>query len=1060
MSNRFMRGTLAALLTTTSAGAMMMAAPAMAQDGADADDRIVVTGSRIGQDAALNSNSPVTSLGIDDIVETGETDITSLLRETPALQSSLPSTFSAFNAADTEDSDLGIGLLDLRNLGIERTLVLQNGRRHVAGTAGQAAVDINTIPVSLLDRVEVLTGGASSIYGADAVSGVVNFILRDGSDFDGLEVRGQGGISDNGDAEEAFLSVATGFDFDDGRGSAVVGVEYTRTEAVFAGDRSFAGSGQRTFAPNNAAIAALVGADPAAVNTFVPDYRLPVSSRLGIISILNRNDGLNAAFEGFSLGLLGSDGSVPFTPLNGGGDSTVPMFQVLDGGSVRPYNAGTFIDLFNASGGDGIEAVPDDELILPETNRVLVNANAEYEITRGLNFFVETKFAYTDTFDSIQVNGFNDDIPIAFDNPFLPAEVSAQIATLQGLGADPILSVSRDALDTAIVPVPNAERNTFRIVGGFRGAILDDIVNYELSYNYGRTTINVVDDNTRIEDRYFAAIDAVALDAAGVMQVSDDDLSILGLRNGELVNITPDTAQVGDLVCRSSLDPTAEPPLSPFPQARSGFNTFDPGDGSPCVPINIFGRNTIDGPGAEFAFIRTLDHTVATQESILGTISGETIGLFELPAGPIGWAAGFEYRREKSDFTPDPLDTAGLTAGAVNAGPTRRSFGSISVWDFFVEGRVPVLRDFPLVDYLELTGSARFSDYNTIGRTTAWSIGGRWEVYEDVTFRGTFSKAVRAPNIGELFGPQNPATLGADQDPCNPQFINAGTSFRAANCAALGIPAGYNSTMFNTAFVAGLSGGNPDLGEESATTITAGVIWRPSFINGLTVIADFYDIKIDNAIDALGAFDIAQACVDLPSINNQFCDLIERDPTNRNIVGFTSGQINLGALETRGVDWQVSYAMDQVPFINFGDAFTLGAAGTRFLRFNEFQDPVDSSVFEDDLGTFTVPRWIINFTADLETGNWTWGWNGRFESTQLLPGVDNDDLISNPNFVDPFETGGAFVHDFTTSYQVNDNLNIYGGINNAFDRKPFIASLSRPAGPRGRFFFIGAQANF
>ncbi len=1035
MNNKTMHTAIAALFSCSSSLAVMAAMPAYAQDGDAADDTIIVTGSRIKTNNVTSAASPVLSIGGDEIATSGETDITFLLRETPALQGSLPANFSAFNGADTDDSDLGIGFLNLRSLGIERTLVLQNGRRHVAGTAGQAAVDVNTIPVSMLDRVEVLTGGASSIYGADAVTGVVNFILRDGSDFDGLEIRAQGGISDEGDAEEAFLSVATGFEFANGRGSAVVGVEYTRNEAVFADERSFAGSGLFRFVPNDDNVAAFVGADPGASNTFAPNATLPVSSRFGIISILNRNDGLNDAFAGFALGLLNDDGSVPNTPLNSGADSSVPMFQVFDNGTLRPFNSGTiFTDLFDAIGGDSIATDPDIELVLPESDRILLNANADYEINKHMNFFLETKFAFTDSIDSAQVNGFNDDIPISLENPFIPAALRAQINSLIGLGVDPILAVSRDSLDINAINRQNSERTTFRIVGGLQGELPHGI-EYELSYNYGRTDVDVINPRTRIEDRFFAAVDSV---------------------------IDPAT---GEVVCRSDLDSNTLPGTSPFPQSRTGFLTFEPGDGQ-CVPVNIFGENTVSREAADFIWIPTKERTTVTQEVFLATLSGDSSDFFELPAGPIGFAAGFEYRNERSQFTPDGLDTAGLTFGATASGPTFRSGGTEEVYEGFIEGQIPIAHDLPLMKYFEITGSARFSDYDSIGSTTAWSVGGRWQPHDWLTFRGTFSNAVRPPNIGELFSPQQPASLGATQDPCNPQFINGGSQFRAANCALFVAP-GFDSSNFNTAFVPGLSGGNPDLQEEKAETITAGFVFRPDGpLQGLLVIADFYDIKIDGAIDALGPFDIAQACVDLPSINNQFCDQIFRNPVNGDIDGFVSGQINLGSLETRGVDWSVTYDLDVVDviggFVGGGEDLgnlRLGANGTRFLRFNEFQDPTDLTVFEDRLGEFAIPTWIVNFNADWTLDDFNFGWNGRFESSQLLPGVDNGDIRNNPTFVDPLSTGSGFVHDFTADYQLLENINVYGGVNNVLDRDPFKGTLSRPAGPRGRFFFLGARVN-
>ncbi len=1008
-----------------------MAAVAQESEEDEPDDRIVVTGSRIALDSVTAANSPVLAIGAEEIQRAGESDITFLLREAPALNNSLPGSFSAFNAADTEDSDLGVGFLNLRNLGIERTLVLQNGRRHVSGASGQQAVDVNTIPASMIDRVEVLTGGASSIYGADAVSGVVNFILRDGGDFNGLEARIQTGISDRGDAEEFIGSVATGFEFDGGRGDAVVGVEYTRTSKVFASDRDFAGSGIRGFFPldpENPALADALGADPSAFNTFAPNLTLPISSALGIIAI-GDGPGTSAFVNAATIANFDFAG-VPTL-----GASGVPIAQVFDNGALRPYNPGDIISgPFNAVGGDAVPTTPDVELILPETDRVVLNANASYELNRYANFFMETKFAFTDTTDSVQVNGFNDDIPIALDNAFIPADLQAQILSLQGEGIDPTIVMSRDTLDREVLPLLNAERQTFRIVGGVEGELPYNTA-YEISYNFGRTDSSVTNSNTRLEDRFFAAVDAV---------------------------VDPDT---GEIVCRSELDGSV-PPTSPFPFFSPGQNadgsfrpdTFQLGNGE-CQPINLFGANSITGAGADFAFVPTTDRTVVTQNVLLATLTGDTEDFFSLQGGPIGWAAGIEYREDESRFTPDPLDTAGFTFGAVSAGPTLPSGGDDEVFELFGEARLPLLAGLPLVNQLEVNGSARRSDYTSIGAFTTWSVGGRYSPVPAFTLRSTYAEATRIPNLGELFAPQQPATLGADSDPCNPQFIDAGTQFREENCLALVGP-DFNSTDFNSAFVAGVSGGNPNLNPEFAETFTIGGIFEGTGpLEGLQVIADYYDIEITGFIDDLSGFQIAQNCVDLPSLNNPFCDQIVRDPTNGNITFFTSGQVNLGSANAQGLDWSVSYNFP-VPEImgraNLGDML-LSAVGTRFLTYDIIEDPLQPDVVTDELGTFNDPKWIVNFAADWSLSDLTVGWRGRYESSQLLPGVTNEDIDSNPDFSDPFQTGDAFVHDFTADYQVRDDTLLYGGIVNAFDRDPFVGTLSRPAGPRGRFFFVGLQ---
>jgi len=988
-------------------------------------ERMVVTGSRIATDSTLDAPSPVVSLGGDDIRTSGEIDVAALLRESPQLQASLPASFSAFNG-----TPLGASLLNLRNLGAVRTLVLENGRRHVSGIEGTASVDVNTISTALLERVEVLTGGASSIYGADAVTGVVNFIMRDGSSFDGLEIRTQGGVSDEGDAEEFFFSLANGFGFDDGRGSMVFASEYQQTDPIFAGDRGFAGLGRQFLVPNGPALEAL-GIDPRFANAFVPNLRLPISSAGGIIAL---GDGGASAFVEAVL-----SGGVPGCDTIGA--AAIPTCQIFANGTLRPYNPGNFfIDGFNASGGDGVPAEPDSEVLLPDTERFLFQAAFDYELHPNINLFADGKFVVSETRESNQVNGFNDDIPISLDNPFIPAELRAQIDTLQAEGLDPVIAVSRDVLDTTARSNPLAERKTFRGVLGFRGEIPGLEFDYEVAYVYGRTDADVTSRN-RIEDRYFAAIDAV---------------------------LDPET---GEIVCRSDIDPDAVvPPSSPFPAQNGNFQitTFQPGDGQ-CVPVNIFGFNSISQEAADFIFQPQTSTNDIDQQVLTISVSGNSEKWFSLPAGPIGFAGGFEYRKEDSAFRPGAFSAAGLTFGTIgsNGGPTNPSSGEIEVTEFFAEGRVPLLSDLPLIEQFEFNGSYRFSDYETFESTDTWSLGSRWTVVPSLTVRSTFSRAVRIPNIGEAFAPTFTAFLGADDDPCNPQFVDAGSEFRRDNCIALVGPVGddpnaFNSTDFVSARIPGQSGGNPNLDPEEADSYTVGGVFRPSgelggLLDGLVVTIDWYKIEIDGLIDTLGGFEIASNCVDAPTLNNQFCEAIDRDPTFGFITGFQSGFINLAAVETSGVDWRVDYRMDVPDFLGgarFGE-LVFSSLGTRFLTNDETRDVSAPDEITDVLGELSRPEWIVNLNADWIAGNFRIGWNGRFESKQLTTGVTNNDLSTNPDFVNIRKTGRSVVHDFTGSYFINDRWELYGGINNAFEEKPFIGALSRPTGPRGRFFFLG-----
>lgn len=987
-------------------------------------ERMVVTGSRIESDGTLDAPSPVISLGGEEIRTSGEIDVAALLRESPQLQASLPASFSAFNG-----TPLGASLLNLRNLGAERTLVLEDGRRHVSGIEGEASVDVNTISTALLERVEVLTGGASSIYGADAVTGVVNFIMRDGSSFDGLELRTQAGISDDGDAEEFFISIANGLEFDDGRGSMVFAAEYQETEAIFAGDRDFAGLGRRFLAPNSPAVQAAFGIDPRFDNVFIPNLRLPISSAGGVIS-LTGSAFLDVVFSG---GVPGCD-----FPL---GSAGIPACQIFANGQLRAYNPGdVYIDPFNASGGDGVPAEPDDEILLPETQRILFQAAFDYELHPNINLFADAKFAFTETQESNQVNGFNDDIPISLDNPFIPAALLAQIETLQAEGIDPFLVMSRDVLDTPTRSNPIAERKTFRGVLGIEGEIPGVGFDYNVAYVYGRTDADITG-RARVEDRYFAAIDAV---------------------------VDPET---GEIVCRSEIDPTATvPPSSPFPAQNSNFgiSTFVPGDGQ-CVPVNIFGFDSISQEAADFIFQPQTSINDIEQHVFTTTISGDSERWFELPAGPVAFAAGYEYRQEKSSFQPGSLELAGLTFGTINSngGPVNPSSGRIEVNEWFAETRVPILADMPFAEQLEVTGSYRYSDYETFGSTDTWSVGGRWTPVSALTVRSTVSRAVRVPNIGEAFSPQFTAFLGADDDPCNPQFVEGGSEFREQNCRALvgaigDEPGAYNSTNFVSARIPGVSGGNPNLDPEEADTLTIGGVFRPQgefggALDGLVVTVDWYRIEIDGLIDSLGAFQIASNCVDAPTLNNQFCAAIDRDPTDGFITNFRSGLINLAAVETSGIDWRVDYRMDVPEFLGGArnGELIFSSLGTRFLKNDETRDVSAPNEITDVLGELSRPEWIANFNADWLVGDFRFGWNGRYESSQRATGVTNNDIASNPDFVNIRNTGSSLVHDFTASWYINDRFELYGGINNAFEEEPYIGALSRPTGPRGRFFFAG-----
>jgi outer membrane receptor protein involved in Fe transport len=1020
-------------------------------------EEVVITGSRITRDNATSAASPVAVLGGDTMRTAGQADLGELLRESPALNNSLPASFSAIENAGTTDTDVGMGLLDLRGLGAQRTLTLVNGRRHVAGGQGTAAVDVNSIPMVMVQRVETLTGGASAVYGADAVSGVVNFVLRDGGDFDGIEITAQSGLSSRYDSDEQYVSAATGFEFADGRGEMVIAIEGQSNDVVRSRDRAaFAGPYMGNDINQTDQIAALTGTNPDATRAFIRPTTNPISSPYGVFN-LSSADGFGAVLDAAN---NARDG-LPQQYIPG---TNVPLVQVITtpvNGIPRPYNPGYVSNVNQAYGiGDGLQNVK--AAILPKQERYNINLNGSFEINESMSFFVESKYAFSNNVDDLAGVDFNDAIPIQYDNPYISPALQLQIDELAAAGVIPAsnpndgsfwgFGSSRDSNDDIVLTGNDVDRKTIRFVAGIEGELdIGSGIDYEVSYNYGETTVDNLNLNKRIEDRFYAALDSV---------------------------VDPAT---GEIVCRSTLDPTAQPPLAtnisgsgrlrtqtyPSPEftmtnaTGNGryveITSFTPGPGSPCAPFNPFGLNSTSQANADFVYPDLLDISELEQNIIFGNISGDTESFFELPGGPIGWSAGVEYREEKSAFIVNQLDLDLVTWDASNGNANLPIAGEFDVFEYFFEGQAPIIADQPGIELLEVTGAIRFADYSTVGSNDAWSTGLRYSPGFGLTLRGTFGEAVRAPNITELFSPQQPSFYSFQNDPCSIDNINNGTPNRPSNCAALGVPVGYDVNDYITAGIPGVSGGNPGLNQEEATTLTAGFVYEPTFIDDLTFIVDYYSIEIEGAIDSLSSVAVSELCVDLPSVNNEYCPLIQRAPEGF-ITYHQSGQVNLASFDLEGIDFGIDYGFELASLgLDEWGGLDFSLQGTHLIGFDEFQDPLDASIFESRKGEFSYPEWIVNARASWSLGDLTLSWAGRWEESQLLSGISNQQINANPLFVDPSQTGDSWVHDFNFAYIFSDKINVYGGLNNAFDQSPYLGTLARPAGPRGRFGFVAVN---
>jgi outer membrane receptor protein involved in Fe transport len=438
-----------------------------------------------------------------------------------------------------------------------------------------------------------------------------------------------------------------------------------------------------------------------------------------------------------------------------------------------------------------------------------------------------------------------------------------------------------------------------------------------------------------------------------------------------------------------------------------------------------------------------------------GTVTNNN--LFQMPfeAGAASMVAGVEFRRETSRQVTDPLDVAGLTF--LNAIPP--SSGAYDVKEGFVETAMPLLSGRPFAQNLTFDAAARFSDYSTIGHTKAWRWGLDWSIDSNIRLRGTMSSAVRAPNIGELFGGQS-ENFFTITDPCSvKQLKNApDPALRTANCQALGVPAGWTST--NTATIRGLSGSNPDLKPEQGRTWTAGLVLTPDFLPGFGITADYWNIKLTDAISAPSGTDIANHCVDSTTgVNNPYCSNALRDPVTHELVYINSVNQNISSLSTSGVDIGAYYSHE----LGSGK-LRLDLDVTKVIAYTEhpFQDDPTNTV--QDNGVLGFPKWKGMLRASYAWNRWLFNWNTRYFSSMLR--VSNESYQSNPTQTTPIKAGAGFFNDAKVGYTfANSGWQAYFGVTNVFDRDPPVNIFGNSLGGGlydtiGRAYYAGFNYNF
>jgi outer membrane receptor protein involved in Fe transport len=1031
-----------ALRSAVFIGAIAVAAPAMAQDqdsttalqseaeiesGQDASGQtITVTGSRIRR-PNLESTVPVTSIGGEEFFETGQVSVGDVLNELPALRS----TFSQSNSTRFLGT-AGLNLLDLRGLGTQRTLVLVNGRRHVGSDILSNAVtpDVNTFPTDLIERVDVVTGGNSAIYGSDAIAGVVNFILK--KDFEGIQVRGQGGVSKYGDAGSYYASALLGTNFAEGRGNVALNLEYARQEDFYA-------SGRPNLRNNQGFV--VVDTDPAGSDGN-PDRQFFRDIRFATLSI------------GGQVGFASPTGACGRDAL---GAAYTCAFVFNPDGSLTPQT-GTRVGLApngNFIGGNGINNRERNSLgILPQLDRYSANLIAHFTISDALEPFVEAKYVRTDSLGSASGPAFfqgstidaNRERP-RLDNPFL-TDQARNLITQQLLIVNPaatITGATRFQLRKNLLDLGDREetarRETYRIVGGIRGEFNDDW-GYEVSANYGEFKEATTVRGNLNQQRFVLAMDSVRDPATG------------------------------NIVCRSQIDPAAAR-IFPFANSDAAAEARLGADVAACVPLNPFGEGNITPAMSNYVIQDTVSRGKISQFVLNAFLSGDSSQLFELPAGPVGFALGAEYRRETAFFKADDLVAAGLTF--YNALPLFDP-PAFEVKELFGEIRVPILSEVPFFHELTVSGAGRVADYNgATGTVFAYNGGVDWAPIQDLRLRANYSRAVRAPNLSDLFSEQSQNFAPGFSDPCSARNIGAGSENRARNCEAAGRPAGYDYVYVQSLQI--LSGGNPALNEETSDSWTIGGVFQPRFLPGFSLSVDYFNITVNDVITAPTAQQIVNACYDSSDLNNQFCDLFERNP-NAALGPFDEEQfrilegtlqqtlLNYAKLKTRGIDVEAAYRRNIEGFGNLSTRFTY----THMLQNDTFLDPTDPGRANQFLMELGDPRDSFNWNIDLKTGPVTLGYQMRYLSKMVTNFYE--DFFSKQGRPAENEDWSAFkfypavtYHDVRMGIDATKNFNFYVGVDNVFNRLPPFGLTGVGGGsgiyePRGRFFYAGAKAKF
>ena len=927
-------------------------------------DEVVITGSRLVR-SDLTAPSPTVVINEDAIQLSGDATVENVLNELPQLSAGNNSSVNAAGGS-------GVLTANLRGLGATRTLTLVNGRRFIPAN-GAGNVDLATIPNALVKRVDVVTGGASAVYGSDAITGAVNFVLRD--DFEGFQFDSQYGATTEGDGQTLDFSALFGTNVGNDRGNITLYASHSKRDPVMMQDRDFSS------VPLNAQLGRSGSGN-------IPGGRFSLSAAQ--IATLNVGQGPGVI-------PVGPDGCT--TPVNS------VRFDV--GGKVmRHCNPET---LFNYAAGN---------YLLRPLDRWQLSGLAHYDITDAVQIYAELHYALADNEfqqapDSLAiVTGTNPyfEVPNYATNPILSPDVRALFVNNPQI-FDPTHSgnaripggVSRRVNELG--PRNFAfERDTIGSTAGLRGdfEVGEHTWHWDVFGQYQRSRTDENVSNTMSQERMSLGLNTTTNSS------------------GQVVCVTP---------------------------------VFG------CVPVNPFGLDSISPEAA--AFISPERSSTDLFERTVGgaSLAGEFLSL---PAGPISAAVGVEYRSDDYHYTPGATDLAleyGSSSRAITA-------GRFDVSEVFGEVRVPLLADKPFANVLALEGAVRYSDYSNFGNVNTWRAGLEWGPVEWLRFRSAYNVAIRAPGIDELYSPVTEGFSPGD-DPCaaarNP------TQAQKDFCVQQGVPAAEINNFQQAALgFSQLSGGNPNLREETSDTFTVGAVVR--LPNRLNVAVDYYKINVDDAVATMDAQTTLDVCYQILDANSEPCRAITRLQGSGQVYQVRASNSNIGSLNVEGVDLSVDYTFNLPGAMAIGgdNAQLALALQTGWLFHRESQIIGDAVI--DCAGFFGSctsqgaggsPDFKSMLIATFDTGPLMVRTQVRYiGGLKPLPAIaDSTPVVAN----------AVTYVDLVGSYRFGDKVEIYGGIDNAFDETPPLLTSSWGGDANtdvtmydviGRRYFMGVRLKF